>query len=108
MPDTAAYVTPRPIALSDLHVGFPENRDIIKDLQPRSSRVWPLLAGDVGDLCPDIEWALHTLSARFTTMVAPSATVRHGHPATTSHGCKCQAAWAVCWVVRWLQAVSSL
>jgi 3',5'-cyclic AMP phosphodiesterase CpdA len=57
------------MALSDLHVGFPENREIIKELCPESSGDWLVLAGDVGELSPDIEWALRTLSERFATVV---------------------------------------
>lgn len=60
---------PRLLALSDLHVAFPENRKIVEDLRPGSDEDWLLLAGDVGELSPDIEWALRTLSERFATVV---------------------------------------
>jgi 3',5'-cyclic AMP phosphodiesterase CpdA len=63
------YAAPRLLALSDLHVGFPENRELIKELRPQSSGDWLALAGDVGELTPDIEWALGTLSERFATVV---------------------------------------
>src|ERR1035437_6297293 len=58
---------PRLLALSDLHVAFPENRKIVEDLRPGSDEDWLLLAGDVGELSPDIEWALRTLSERSAT-----------------------------------------
>jgi 3',5'-cyclic AMP phosphodiesterase CpdA len=57
------------MALSDLHVGFPKNREIVKELRPESSRDWLLVAGDVGEVSGDIEWALRTLSERFATVV---------------------------------------
>jgi 3',5'-cyclic AMP phosphodiesterase CpdA len=57
------------MALSDLHVGFPENREIVKELRPESSGDWLLVAGDVGEFSRDIEWALGTLSERFATVV---------------------------------------
>jgi 3',5'-cyclic AMP phosphodiesterase CpdA len=60
---------PRLFALSDLHVAFPDNRKIVEGLHPDSDEDWLLLAGDVGELSPDIEWALRTLSARFAKVV---------------------------------------
>jgi 3',5'-cyclic AMP phosphodiesterase CpdA len=61
--------TPRLLALSDLHVAFPQNREIVAGLQPGSNGDWLLLAGDVGELYPDIEWALRTLAGKFATVV---------------------------------------
>jgi 3',5'-cyclic AMP phosphodiesterase CpdA len=60
---------PRLLALSDLHVAFPENRRLVSDLRPESEGDWLLLAGDTGELSPDIEWALRTLSERFARVV---------------------------------------
>jgi 3',5'-cyclic AMP phosphodiesterase CpdA len=60
---------PRLLALSDLHVAFPENRKIVADIRPESAGDWLLLAGDVGELSTDIEWALRTLSDRFAQVV---------------------------------------
>lgn len=60
---------PRLLALSDLHVAYPENREIIENLRPESEADWLVLAGDVGELFADIEWALRTLSERFATVV---------------------------------------
>jgi 3',5'-cyclic AMP phosphodiesterase CpdA len=57
------------LALSDLHVAFPENRKIVEDLRPQSSSDWLLVAGDVAELFADIEWALRVLSQRFATVV---------------------------------------
>ena len=61
--------TERLLALSDLHVAHPQNRQIVADLRPGNDNDWLLLAGDVGELWPDIEWALRTLAGRFRTVV---------------------------------------
>ncbi len=61
--------TPRLLALSDLHVAHPLNRDIVADLPPGNPGDWLLLAGDVGELYPDIEWALRTFKDKFGTVV---------------------------------------
>src|ERR1700728_2466916 len=60
---------PKLLGLSDLDVAFPDNRKIVEDLYPDSADDWLLLAGDVGELSGDIEWALRTLSERFATVV---------------------------------------
>jgi 3',5'-cyclic AMP phosphodiesterase CpdA len=57
------------LAASDLHTAFPENRAFIDEIRPESSEDWLLLAGDVGELSGDIEWALRLLSERFVTVV---------------------------------------
>src|ERR1700676_3191573 len=64
-----APTRPRLLALSDLHVGYPENRQIVEELRPASEQDWLLLAGDVGELFTDIEWVLRTLSQRFARVV---------------------------------------
>jgi 3',5'-cyclic AMP phosphodiesterase CpdA len=63
--------TPRLLALSDLHVAHPQNREIVAALRPEDDGDgdWLLLAGDVGELYPDIEWALRTLADKFATVV---------------------------------------
>jgi 3',5'-cyclic AMP phosphodiesterase CpdA len=62
-------VLPRLLALSDLHVSFPENRRIIEELKPGCAGDWLLLAGDVGELFGDIDWTLRILSDRFARVV---------------------------------------
>jgi 3',5'-cyclic AMP phosphodiesterase CpdA len=57
------------LATSDLHVAFPENRKIVEDLWPESDADWLLVAGDVGEITVDIEWALSLLAERFATVV---------------------------------------
>lgn len=60
---------PRLLALSDLHVVYPENRKIVEELRPGRPGDWLLLAGDAGELFADIEWVLRTLSERFAKVV---------------------------------------
>jgi 3',5'-cyclic AMP phosphodiesterase CpdA len=62
-------IVPRLLALSDFHVAFPENREIIENLWPESAADWLLVAGDVAERFADIEWALRVLSQRFGTVV---------------------------------------
>jgi predicted phosphodiesterase len=69
MPHAPAGNTPRLLALSDLHVAYPENRQLIENLRPEAEEDWLLLAGDVGEMFADIEWALRTLSSRFATVI---------------------------------------
>jgi 3',5'-cyclic AMP phosphodiesterase CpdA len=57
------------LATSDLHVAYPENRAIVEGLRPTSDGDWLLVAGDVGEVMADIEWALELLSERFATVV---------------------------------------
>jgi 3',5'-cyclic AMP phosphodiesterase CpdA len=67
---TAAAATPgKLLAISDLHVAYPENRHIVEKLRPGSDHDWLLVAGDVGEQVADIEWALRTLRERFATVV---------------------------------------
>jgi 3',5'-cyclic AMP phosphodiesterase CpdA len=68
-PSIATEMMPRLVALSDLHVAFPENRKIIENIHPGSRDDWLLLAGDVGEIVPDIEWVLRILSDRFAKVV---------------------------------------
>ncbi|TYB44901.1 metallophosphoesterase family protein [Actinomadura chibensis] len=56
-------------AVSDLHVAFEENRDLVERLRPESPDDWLLVAGDVGEYAADVEWALGVLSERFDTVI---------------------------------------
>jgi 3',5'-cyclic AMP phosphodiesterase CpdA len=60
---------PKLLAVSDLHVGHPENREAVARLQPESPADWLLVAGDVGEFAADIEWVLSTLRQRFATVI---------------------------------------
>jgi 3',5'-cyclic AMP phosphodiesterase CpdA len=57
------------IGISDIHVGFPENRELVQRLQPDSPDDWVVVAGDVAELYADIEWALGTLAGRFAKVI---------------------------------------
>ncbi|MFE7330215.1 metallophosphoesterase family protein [Streptomyces sp. NPDC057565] len=57
------------LAISDLHVRHPENREIVERLRPESDCDWLLIAGDVGELSTDIESTLTLLRDRFSTVV---------------------------------------
>lgn len=72
---------PRLLAISDLHVAFPENREVVEGLWPDSAADWLLVAGDVGERFADVEWALRVLSGRFATVVwAPGNHELWTHP----------------------------
>ncbi|MFF4354860.1 metallophosphoesterase family protein [Streptomyces sp. NPDC001530] len=57
------------LGISDLHVSHPENRKIVEGLRPTADGDWLLVAGDVGELTEDIEWALSTLRDHFAQVV---------------------------------------
>lgn len=57
-------------AVSDLHVGYAENRTFVAEkLYPDSPGDWLLVAGDVGEFMADIEWTLATLAERYAQVV---------------------------------------
>jgi len=60
---------PKLLAVSDLHVGHRQNREVMAGLRPESPADWLLVAGDVGEITSHIEWALQTLAARFAVVV---------------------------------------
>lgn len=57
------------LAISDLHIVHEENRKIVEGLRPRTDEDWLLVAGDIGELTEDIEWALRTLAGNFAKVV---------------------------------------
>jgi 3',5'-cyclic AMP phosphodiesterase CpdA len=56
-------------AISDLHVAYHENRDIVQALHPSSPHDWLVVAGDVAEIHTDIAWALGTLRSRFARVI---------------------------------------
>ena len=56
-------------AVSDLHVGYPENRQIAAELRPESDDDWLIVAGDVGEMSADIESTLTLLRDRFAKVI---------------------------------------
>jgi 3',5'-cyclic AMP phosphodiesterase CpdA len=61
--------TRRLMAISDLHVSYPENREIVERLRPDSADDWLLVPGDVAETFADIEWTLRTLRERFAAVI---------------------------------------
>ncbi|GIH78584.1 metallophosphoesterase family protein [Planobispora longispora] len=69
------------LAVSDLHVGFPDNREVVERLRPRSPDDWLLIAGDVAERVADVERTLALLRERFATVVwAPGNHELWTHP----------------------------
>jgi 3',5'-cyclic AMP phosphodiesterase CpdA len=58
-------VAGRLVAISDLHVGYAENRVVVDRLVPEADGDWLLLAGDLGEIMSDVDWALRTLAGRY-------------------------------------------
>jgi 3',5'-cyclic AMP phosphodiesterase CpdA len=58
-------VTSRLLAISDLHVGHPANRELIAGIPAGAPGDWLLVAGDVAENFADVEWALGVLAERF-------------------------------------------
>lgn len=56
-------------AVSDLHVSYKENREVVRNLRPSSDADWLLVAGDVAERLADVGWALTVLKERFATVV---------------------------------------
>jgi 3',5'-cyclic AMP phosphodiesterase CpdA len=57
------------LAVSDIHVSYAENRDVVERLRPSGPDDWLIVAGDVGEYPADIEWALRLLAERFAKVV---------------------------------------
>ena len=62
-------MTGRLLAISDLHVSYQENREIVDQLKPTHDDDWLIVAGDVGEKIADVEWALRTLRERFANLI---------------------------------------
>ncbi|WP_232661938.1 metallophosphoesterase family protein [Pseudonocardia sp. TRM90224] len=61
--------TPRLLAVSDLHVRYPENRAIVEGLRPTTDGDWLIVAGDVAEQVADVTWALRLLRDRFAQVI---------------------------------------
>jgi predicted phosphodiesterase len=59
----------RLLAISDLHITYPENRGVVEGLWPSSAEDWLIVCGDVSEMSADLEWALGLLRERFATVV---------------------------------------
>lgn len=59
----------RLLAISDLHVGYAENRALVEKIRPTSDEDWLLVAGDVAETVADIRWTLELLAGRFRKVI---------------------------------------
>jgi hypothetical protein len=59
----------RLLAISDLHVSYPQNRQLIASLPPGSDADWLIVAGDVAECVSDVAWALELLTKRFARVI---------------------------------------
>ncbi|GAQ53969.1 calcineurin-like phosphoesterase [Streptomyces acidiscabies] len=81
MVTTTAGGAGRLLAISDLHIGYPENRALVEELHPDTEDDWLLVAGDVSENVADIRWTLKTLASRFAKVVwAPGNHELWTHP----------------------------
>ncbi len=59
----------RLLAISDLHIGYPENRAYADALSPGDPGDWLIVAGDVGEAFADIGLVLASLASRFAKVI---------------------------------------
>jgi len=57
------------MAISDLHISYEENREIVRGLRPDTPDDWLIVAGDVAETVADVRWALGLLAERFAKVV---------------------------------------
>ncbi|NMN94181.1 metallophosphoesterase [Antrihabitans stalactiti] len=62
-------MTPKLMAVSDIHVGHRGNRPITEQIFPDSPDDWLIVAGDVSEKTDDIRWALKLLRSRFAKVI---------------------------------------
>lgn len=56
-------------AVSDLHVGYPENRALMESIWPTTPGDWLIVAGDVADTVADVVGALSLLRERYARVI---------------------------------------
>ncbi len=59
----------RLLAISDLHIGHPENRAYADALAPADPEDWLIVAGDVGEVFGDVGFVLASLANRFARVI---------------------------------------
>jgi 3',5'-cyclic AMP phosphodiesterase CpdA len=57
------------MAISDLHVGYPDNRAFAQAIRPDTDEDWLIVAGDVGELLGDVADLLGMLAKRFPAVI---------------------------------------
>ncbi|MGW6916810.1 metallophosphoesterase family protein [Kitasatospora sp. NPDC054939] len=71
----------RLLAVSDLHVSYRENRELVEKLEPGHPDDWLIVAGDVAERTDTIERTLALLAGRFTRVIwAPGNHELWTHP----------------------------
>ncbi|MGH3273741.1 MAG: metallophosphoesterase family protein [Streptosporangiaceae bacterium] len=72
----------RLLAISDLHIGYPENRAYADALAAGDAEDWLIVAGDVGEAFADVGFVLASLAGRFAKVIwAPGNHELWTHPA---------------------------
>jgi len=61
--------TGRLLAISDLHIGYPENREFALSLRPEHPDDWLIVAGDIGEVFADVGFVLGSLANRFARVI---------------------------------------
>lgn len=75
-------------AVSDLHISYRENVDVVDRLRPASPDDWLIVAGDVGEVFADIERTLAQLRSRFAAVIwAPGNHELWNHPSDPMQSC---------------------
>ncbi|WP_438803318.1 metallophosphoesterase family protein [Frankia gtarii] len=59
----------RLMAVSDIHVGYSENRLIVEGIEPGSPEDWLILAGDVAEVASEIEAIWRLFTERFAKVI---------------------------------------
>jgi 3',5'-cyclic AMP phosphodiesterase CpdA len=62
-------MTARLLAISDLHIGYQENRAYADSLAPSDPDDWLIVAGDVGEVFADVGFVLASLANRFARVI---------------------------------------
>ncbi|MEU9384047.1 SIP domain-containing protein [Streptomyces sp. NPDC048279] len=57
------------LAISDLHISYPENRELVEKMRPGTDDDWLIVAGDVAETVADIRWVLETFADRFAKVL---------------------------------------
>jgi 3',5'-cyclic AMP phosphodiesterase CpdA len=74
-------VTASLLGVSDLHVSYPQNREVLERIRPCSEGDWLIVAGDVGEKFDDVTSALGRLRERFAKVIwAPGNHELWTHP----------------------------
>ncbi|ARP73226.1 metallophosphoesterase [Streptomyces pluripotens] len=69
------------LAISDLHISYPENRALVEQMRPSSGDDWLIVAGDIAETVADIRWALTVFAGRFRKVLwAPGNHELWTHP----------------------------